>query len=75
MAVFLGYYKSSFCENWPVQRCKSSEKKPKSHKLALYILHRFKAIYTVDPSPILVNKRLNLFAQSFEFLFSVSHNS
>lgn len=51
MDVFLGYYKSSFCENWPVQRCKSSEKKPKSHKLALYVLHRFKAIYTVDPLP------------------------
>lgn len=48
---FWGIIRALFVKTDLFKDANPLKKKPKSHKLALYVFHRFKAIYTVDPLP------------------------
>lgn len=72
---FWGIIRALFVKTDLFKDANPLKKTPKATSWRYTFCTDLKQFILLTPSPILVNKRLNLFAQSFEFLFSVSHNS
>lgn len=72
---FWGIIRALFVKTDLFKDANPLKKTPKATSWRYMFCTDLKQFILLTPSPILVNKRLNLFAQSFEFLFSVSHNS
>lgn len=72
---FWGIIRALFVKTDLFKDANPLKKPPKATSWRYTFCTDLKQFILLTPSPILVNKRLNLFAQSFEFLFSVSHNS